>query len=95
MAERPQVLIVDDEPNMRRVLAALLEREACEILQAGDGVEALRAMDENVVHVIIADLRMPNMDGLALLKRVVERDPDLPYIVLTAHGTEGAAVEPM
>ncbi|MBI5501005.1 MAG: sigma-54-dependent Fis family transcriptional regulator [Deltaproteobacteria bacterium] len=95
MAERPQVLIVDDEPNMRRVLAALLERESCEVLQAADGVEALRVMDENVVHVIVADLRMPNMDGLELLKRVNGRDPDLPFIVLTAHGTVDAAVEAM
>jgi DNA-binding NtrC family response regulator len=95
MAERPQVLIVDDEPNMRRVLAALLEREPCDVLQAGDGVEALQALDDDVVHVIVADLRMPNMDGLELLKKVVARDPNLPFVVLTAHGTVDTAVEAM
>ncbi|MBN1774783.1 MAG: sigma-54-dependent Fis family transcriptional regulator [Deltaproteobacteria bacterium] len=95
MAERPQVLIVDDEPNMRRVLAALLEREPCDVLQAGDGVEALQVLDDDVVHVIVADLRMPNMDGLELLKKVVARDPNLPFVVLTAHGTVDTAVEAM
>jgi two-component system response regulator AtoC len=74
MAERPQVLVVDDEPNMRRVLAALLEREPCEVLQAADGAEALKVLEDNVVHVIIADLRMPNIDGMELLKRVNARD---------------------
>jgi len=95
MSERPQVLIVDDEPNMRRVLATLLEREPCEVLQAADGAEALRVMDENVVHMVIADLRMPNIDGLELLKRVVARDADLPFLLLTAHGTVDTAVEAM
>jgi len=95
MAERPQVLIVDDEPNMRRVLAALLEREPCDVLQAGDGVEALQVLDDNVVHVIVADLRMPNMDGMELLKKVIARDPNLPFVVLTAHGTVDTAVEAM
>ncbi|MDI7269980.1 MAG: response regulator, partial [Myxococcota bacterium] len=95
MPERPQVLIVDDEPNMRRVLVALLEREPCEVLEAVDGIEALRIMDDNVVHMAIADLRMPRMDGMELLRRVVARDPDLPVIVLTAHGTVDTAVEAM
>jgi len=95
MAERPQVLIVDDEPNMRRVLAALLEREPCDVLQAGDGVEALQVLDDDLVHVIVADLRMPNMDGMELLKKVVARDPNLPFVVLTAHGTVDTAVEAM
>ncbi|NMC69117.1 MAG: sigma-54-dependent Fis family transcriptional regulator [Myxococcales bacterium] len=95
MAERPQVLIVDDEPNMRRVLAALLEREPCDVLQAGDGLEALQVLDDNVVHVVVADLRMPNMDGIELLKKVVARDPNLPFVVLTAHGTVDTAVEAM
>jgi two-component system response regulator AtoC len=95
MAERPQVLVVDDEPNMRRVLAALLEREPCEVLQAADGAEALKVLEDNVVHVIIADLRMPNVDGMELLKRVNARDPNLPFIVLTAHGTVDTAVEAM
>ena len=95
MAERPQVLIVDDEPNMRRVLAALVEREPCDVLQAGDGVEALQVFEDNLVHVIVADLRMPNMDGLELLKKVVAREPNLPFVVLTAHGTVDTAVEAM
>jgi DNA-binding NtrC family response regulator len=95
VAERPQVLIVDDEPNMRRVLSTLLEREPCDVLSAGDGAEALRVMDENVVHVVVADLRMPNIDGLELLKRVMSRNPDIPFVVLTAHGTVDTAVEAM
>ena len=95
MAERPQVLIVDDEPNMRRVLAALLEREPCDVLQANDGLEALQVLDDNVVHVVVADLRMPNMDGMELLKKVVARDPNLPFVVLTAHGMVDTVVEAM
>jgi len=77
------------------VLAALLEREPCDVLQAGDGLEALQVLDDNVVHVVVADLRMPNMDGIELLKKVVARDPNLPFVVLTAHGTVDTAVEAM
>jgi DNA-binding NtrC family response regulator len=95
MAERPVVLIVDDEPNMRRVLAALLDREQCETLEAEDGAAALALIEENVVHVVVADLRMPRMDGMTLLGRLVEKDPTLPVILLTAHGTVDNAVEAM
>ena len=70
MSADPLVLIVDDEPNVRRVLSALLRRDGYRTLEAGDGEEALRSLDANPVHAVVADLKMPRMNGLELLDEV-------------------------
>jgi DNA-binding NtrC family response regulator len=92
-AEPRRILIADDEPNLRRVLGAILEREGYEVLVATDGVEALDSISQRVVHTVITDLRMPKLDGIGLLRRVCADYPDVPVIILTAHGTVDSAVE--
>ena len=87
------LLLVDDEPNLRKVLGALLRKEGYEVLEAANGVEALGVLDSETVEVVISDLKMPKMDGNTLLKEVRLRWPDLPFVMLTAHGTVDAAVE--
>ena len=93
MREKQQILIADDEPNLRRVLGAQLQRDGYDVLLAEDGQQALSMLSEHHVDVLISDLRMPRIDGMQLLKRVVEDDPELPVILITAHGTVDTAVE--
>jgi two-component system, NtrC family, response regulator AtoC len=88
-----QVLVVDDEPNLRRVLSAQLSRDGYEVHTAEDGVEALRVLEEHHIDLVITDLRMPNLDGMDLLRRALELDPDLLVVMITAHGTVDNAVE--
>jgi two-component system, NtrC family, response regulator AtoC len=89
---RKTILVADDEPNLRRVLGAILKRDGHQVLIAGDGLEALELLQRNEVHTLITDLRMPRLDGMELLRRVVQDYPDVPVIILTAHGSVDNAV---
>ena len=93
MADR--VLVVDDEQNLRKVLAATLQREGYEVTVCSNGEEALEAIERDGADVIVTDLVMPRMDGLTLLRRTVAAHPDVPVIVITAHGRIDKAVEAM
>jgi len=93
MADR--VLVVDDEQSLRKVLAATLSREGYQVEVAEDGEEALIVLERDGADVIVTDLVMPKMDGLSLLRRVVQKHPDVPVIVVTAHGKIDSAVEAM
>ncbi len=93
LPERKQILVVDDEPNLRRVLAAQLMRDGYDVHQAEDGARALEILAEDHIDLVITDLRMPRIDGMELLRRAVELDDELPVIMLTAHGTVDNAVE--
>jgi nitrogen regulation protein NR(I) len=86
------VLIVDDEVNIRRVLAAMLKREGYEVTTAADGEQALGVLLKTPVHVVVTDLVMPRLGGMELLRRVATEFPDVPVIVITAHGSVDSAV---
>ena len=86
-------MIVDDEPNMLKVLGSLLKREGYDVLEASEGASALSSMEDNHIDVLVADLRMPGMDGMTLLEKAIAARPNLPVIILTAHGTIDLAVE--
>jgi DNA-binding NtrC family response regulator len=88
-----RILVADDEPNLRRVLAAVFDREGYEVLLAQDGAEALQILEREEVQAVIADLKMPRVDGMTLLKHVIAEYPDLPVVMITAHGTVDTAVE--
>src|SRR4029077_13358674 len=77
---------------MRRVLEAMLRREGYEVITAANGVEALGGM-RGGVHTVITDLKMPVLDGMALLKRLSSDYPDVPVVMITAHGSVENAVE--
>src|SRR5438552_17196851 len=93
MADR--VLVVDDEQSLRKILAATLQREGYEVDVASNGEEARAALDRDGAEVVVTDLVMPKMDGLSLLRKVVGSHPDVPVIVVTAHGRVDSAVEAM
>jgi two-component system response regulator AtoC len=90
--EPKRVLIADDELNMRRVLEAILRREGYDVITAANGVEALQGMSRDV-HTVITDLKMPGLDGMALLKKLSVDYPDVPVVMITAHGSVENAVE--
>jgi response regulator RpfG family c-di-GMP phosphodiesterase len=77
-------LVVDDEPRLRRVIVHLLEGEGFRCLEAGTGVEALRVMESDVAPLVISDLRMPEMDGVSLLRHLTDRWPDTAVIMVSA-----------
>ena len=91
----PAVLVVDDEPRVRFTLRAILEDEGFEVLEAEDGAQALACLDGRAVDLVITDLTMPRMDGMALLSALREREDAPPAIMVTAHGSERTAVEAM
>jgi two-component system response regulator AtoC len=88
-----QILVADDEPNLRRVLRAQLERDGWEVHTAEDGDVAWQMLKDHHIDVVISDLRMPGLDGMALLERMVQGHRDVPLIMITAHGTVDTAVE--
>jgi nitrogen regulation protein NR(I) len=93
LPERKQVLIVDDEPNLRKILSAQLSRDGYEVMTAEDGEQGLALLKEHHIDLVITDLKMPKVDGMTLLKRALELDPELPIVLITAHGTIDTAVE--
>lgn len=92
MIEPKQILLVDDDAKMLRVLSLRLESEGYQVTAASSGQEAIDQLDHTRPQFVLADLRMPDMDGIELLTRVQERNPGLPVAILTAHGDIPEAV---
>ena len=92
--KKPVILIADDEKNTREGLARALQRHY-EVRLAEDGRRALEVLDQQPVDIVLSDVRMPGMDGLTLLSRVLARQPQPLVILLTAYGTVETAVEAM
>ncbi|MCE9669235.1 sigma-54 dependent transcriptional regulator [Myxococcus stipitatus] len=92
---RGSVLLVDDDPAVAKVLGALLAQVGLTTHSARDGREALALLERKAVDVVVSDVRMPGMDGMTLLSEVSRGWPDVPVILLTAHGTVPLAVEAM
>jgi two-component system, NtrC family, response regulator HydG len=89
---RPTVLVVDDRPNMLRLLQKVLKRDA-RVLTAPGGREAVRLLAREPVAVVLADLRMPDMDGLEVLRECKRLRPDAEFILMTAYASVPTAVE--
>ena len=87
------VLLVDDEPGVLFTLSELLTERGHRVIESRSGDDALRKLDE--ADAVLTDLAMPGMDGLELVSHIVQRDPTLPVILLTAHGSERVAVAAM
>ena len=89
------ILVIDDEPNLRHMLTAVLEKAGYTVSSAADGVEALSLTETKPFDVILCDLRMPRMDGLAFLKHAATKGLDAAIIMMSAYGTIDTAVEAM
>jgi two-component system, NtrC family, response regulator AtoC len=91
-AEPKRILIADDEINIRRVLEAILKRDGYDVVTAANGEEALARMSRGI-HTVITDLKMPGIDGMQLLRSLSTDHPDVPVVMITAHGSVESAVE--
>ena len=83
------ILVADDDQELLLVLKEGMEKYKNEfnVLLAGDGKAALQKLEKNIVSLVVADLKMPGMDGFSLLARISEYYPDIPVIVITAYGS--------
>jgi DNA-binding NtrC family response regulator len=88
-----RILVADDEPSFRELLADILEGAGHEVVEARDGVEALAALERGAFDLVLADQRMPRVDGLELLRRSRHLAAPPPLVMLTAYGTIPEAVE--
>ena len=93
MATPKQILIIDDEENLRHMLSVMLTRQGYRTDTAADGLEGLRLVAEQVYDFILCDIRMPEMDGKAFLARALEGHVASPVIMMSAYGTVDTAVE--
>ena len=91
VTEHRRVLVVDDEENLRHMIAVLLEDEGYRVEQAADGAEALARLDEAPSDFVVSDLRMPKIDGLEFTRSYRAQETGerrLPIIALTANAAE-------
>jgi DNA-binding NtrC family response regulator len=95
MTRSGRILVVDDEPNARTALADLLREEGLDVETAADEFKALGKFDAFAPHVVITDLKMPGMDGIALVKKLRAMEDQPAVIVMTAFGAVESAIEAM
>ena len=90
-----QILIIDDEENMRHMLSTLLGKEGFDIVTASSGKEGMKCLEKSDFDVILCDVRMPEMDGLAFLKELQGKKTESPVIMMSGYGTIDTAIEAM
>ena len=92
---RGRVLVVDDEQNQRDILQVILESEGYEPVTAANGQRALDIARTQLFDAVLTDLKMPDMDGIALLSELQRAQPSASVVLMTAHGTITSAVDAM
>lgn len=92
---RDKILIADDETDIALILKLQLEDAGYRTVRVKDGVEALELLAKEEFELLLLDIKMPRMDGLQVLKRAREAYPAMVVVMMTAHGSEGVAVEAM
>lgn len=90
-----QILIVEDDATLRSALCDTIEFGGYRVLNASNGKEALAVMERETVDIVISDVQMDEMDGTALLQAVRRKTPQLPFVMMTAHGSVQHAVQSM
>lgn len=91
-----KILIVDDEDDICQVLKMLFEHDGYSVTTANDGEEAIRIVERGeFIDLIIADLKMPGIDGMGILDYLIKESKDIPLVFITAYGTISEAVEAM
>ncbi|MCA6075201.1 sigma-54-dependent transcriptional regulator [Fulvivirga sedimenti] len=89
----PKILIIDDEQSIRDTLKEILEYEKYEIKEAKNGAEGLEMLKKEQFDVVLCDIKMPKMDGMEVRDKVMEEGLDVPFIMISAHGTIETAVD--
>lgn len=88
-----KILIIDDEQPIRKALKEILEYEKYEIEEAKSGIEGLEKIQENKYDIVLCDIKMPQMDGIETLEKIMEFNPEIPVVMITGHGNVETAVE--
>ncbi len=88
-----RILIVDDEKSIRKTLREILEYENFKVEEAGDGNEGLALIRKEKFDIVLCDIKMPKMDGMEVLDKVLEEQADVPMIMISGHGNIETAVE--
>ncbi|NTX13744.1 sigma-54-dependent Fis family transcriptional regulator [Myxococcus sp. CA056] len=88
-----KVLVIDDEANLRKVLAAMLRRDGFDVTVAENGEQGLAEFHKNGADIVVTDLVMPKVGGMEVLSTIRSANPDVPVIIITAHGTVDSAVD--
>ena len=95
MPSRPNILLVDDDERLRTAVSKVLTGEGHRVVCAASGGEALDLLKTQRVALVVSDLRLPDLDGIALLKGAREAQPEVEVVVITGHGSVEKAVEAM
>jgi len=91
--EQMRMMMVDDEERFLSTTKKLLARKGYDVVTASTGAEALKTLATQTIHVVILDVKMPGMDGVATLKEIKKRFPLVEVIMLTGHATVESAVD--
>ena len=89
----PKILVVDDERNVLITVQAILQHEGYDVDAVGDGASAVKAIHDRHYDLVLTDLKMPGLDGLAVLREVQQRSPDTVTVMMTGYGSVDTAVE--
>ncbi len=82
---KKKILVVDDEEGLRLLYKEELEDQGWEVILAASGVESLKRLDEGAVDIVLLDIKMPDMDGVEVLRRIKEKWNDLPVVLCSAY----------
>ena len=93
--DKPHILVVDDDKNALQGYLKVLSQDEFSVEGAATGYEALKKIEKQSFDIVISDIRMPQLDGLTLLREIQKRDPDVTVVLVTAFGTIDSAVEAM
>ena len=88
-----KLLLADDEEGIRKVLGISLADRGYEVLTAEDGDEALKIFSRAKPQIVLTDIKMPGMDGIELLQKIKQEDPDTEVIMITGHGDMELAIK--
>ncbi|MCX6164974.1 MAG: sigma-54 dependent transcriptional regulator, partial [Ignavibacteriae bacterium] len=95
MSIKYNILIVDDEQSQRLILSGYLKQKGYNIFEASSGSEALKITDNNLIDIVLSDFKMPEMNGIELLEKLKQKNPEIAVVIITAFGTIEDAVRAM
>ncbi|MFA4910287.1 MAG: response regulator [Desulfobacteria bacterium] len=91
----PRILLVDDEVAFANNILKLLSKRGYDVTAVNDGASAIRTLGEKEFDVVILDMKMPGMDGIATLKEIKKKEPLAEVVILTGHGSVESGIEGM
>ena len=95
MAGKPDILLVDDDERLRNVVGKVLAAGGHRVVTASSGQEALETLNQETVALVVSDVRLPDLNGIALLKGIRELRPETEVVIIAGHGSIAKAVEAM